>query len=319
MFENCTNLNSVTCLATNISASYCTYYWLDGVAATGTFTKAASTDWSGKTGASGIPSGWTAIPVIPGEFSVSSTKKVFFSQGNLQATYSGSAWTWAFAEHQWDYIGNAAGNTKVTASSPFVSENATVDLFGWVGESSSWDDVNKYGITSSDSSALEKADGYGNGSSDELKSDWGKLAITNGGNTANFGWRTLSHTEWLYLFNYRIVNGGTGAGKSYTLGQSVSGKLGVVLYPDNYTGSEYTTGSDWASFEAAGCVFLPAAGYRDVTSVSNVGSNGYYWSESYNGRSYAFCVLFNSNHLDVTNSSMARCYGSSVRLVRDAN
>ena len=58
MFMGCTNLNSVTCLATNISASEATSGWLVGVAADGTFTKAAGmTDWT--TGESGIPSGWT--------------------------------------------------------------------------------------------------------------------------------------------------------------------------------------------------------------------------------------------------------------------
>jgi len=59
MFQGCTSLNSVTCLATNISASDCTTDWLDGVAATGTFTKAASmADWTIDS-ASGIPAGWT--------------------------------------------------------------------------------------------------------------------------------------------------------------------------------------------------------------------------------------------------------------------
>lgn len=63
MFLGCTNLNSVTCLATNISASSCTTDWLSGVAATGTFTKAASmTSWS--SGASGIPSGWTVADYV---------------------------------------------------------------------------------------------------------------------------------------------------------------------------------------------------------------------------------------------------------------
>lgn len=58
MFIGCTNLNSVTCLATDISASEATSGWLVGVAADGTFTKAAGmTDWM--TGESGIPSGWT--------------------------------------------------------------------------------------------------------------------------------------------------------------------------------------------------------------------------------------------------------------------
>jgi hypothetical protein len=58
MFWGCTSLNSVTCLATDISASDCVYKWLDNVAASGTFIKAAGmTDWP--SGANGIPSGWT--------------------------------------------------------------------------------------------------------------------------------------------------------------------------------------------------------------------------------------------------------------------
>lgn len=61
MFSGCSKLSSVTCLATNISARGCTDSWLFGVAASGTFTKAAGADWSGKTGASGIPNGWTVV------------------------------------------------------------------------------------------------------------------------------------------------------------------------------------------------------------------------------------------------------------------
>ena len=58
MFNRCSNLNSVTCLATNISASNATDDWLKGVAATGTFTKASTmTGWSESE--DGIPTGWT--------------------------------------------------------------------------------------------------------------------------------------------------------------------------------------------------------------------------------------------------------------------
>ena len=57
MFKGCTNLSSITCLATNISANYCTSDWVNGVAANGTFTKAASMD-SWTTGGNGIPTGW---------------------------------------------------------------------------------------------------------------------------------------------------------------------------------------------------------------------------------------------------------------------
>ena len=58
MFHSCRNLNYIKCLATNISANSCTSSWVDGVAATGTFVKAASmSSWT--SGTSGIPNGWT--------------------------------------------------------------------------------------------------------------------------------------------------------------------------------------------------------------------------------------------------------------------
>ena len=93
--------------------------------------------------------------------------------------------------------------------------------------------------------------------------------------------------------------------------------LGVVLYPDGYTGSTYS-GSDWDTFEAAGCVFLPAAGYRSGAGVSSEGDLGYYWLSTavdaysayglYFYGSYVFPVYYNG-----------RCYGSSVRLVQNLN
>lgn len=58
MFYLCSSLNYVKCLATNISATECTLYWLDGVAESGTFVKASSmSSWT--TGANGIPANWT--------------------------------------------------------------------------------------------------------------------------------------------------------------------------------------------------------------------------------------------------------------------
>jgi hypothetical protein len=60
MFNGCTNLNTIKCLATYISATGCTLNWVKDVAASGTFTKKASmTSWTTKTGNDGIPSGWT--------------------------------------------------------------------------------------------------------------------------------------------------------------------------------------------------------------------------------------------------------------------
>ena len=63
MFYKCTKLNYIKCLATDISATNCTNGWVNGVASTGTFVKAAGmTSWT--TGTSGIPIGWTVEEYI---------------------------------------------------------------------------------------------------------------------------------------------------------------------------------------------------------------------------------------------------------------
>jgi hypothetical protein len=60
MFRDCSRLNYIKCLATDISASYCTNSWVTGVAATGTFEKTPS--MTGRTtGNNGIPTNWTVI------------------------------------------------------------------------------------------------------------------------------------------------------------------------------------------------------------------------------------------------------------------
>ncbi len=58
MFYDCTSLNYIKCLASNISATACTYEWVHGVASAGTFVKHLdATSW--KTGGHGIPTNWT--------------------------------------------------------------------------------------------------------------------------------------------------------------------------------------------------------------------------------------------------------------------
>ena len=264
--------------------------------------------------------------MLPGTFSVSDSKKVHFSQGNLQATYDGSSWTWAFADNQY---GRAAGNTKVTATSPYISGEGTVDLFGWVGGSSTFDGVAQYGITSS--TATNNINGYGNNSTENLKFDWGTLAIRNGGNTSNCGWHTLTggydeSAEWKYLFNSRSTS------TSYAKAHLFCTTYGVILFPDNYThptgvaaptgvnatgntswNANTYTDVEWAKMEAAGAVFLPAAGYRHESSVRDL-DYGYYWSSTTGNKNIARTVHFRSGGLD-PNSSSNRSYGCSVRLV----
>ena len=258
------------------------------------------------------------------KFTVASGTKVNFSKGNLQATYNGSTWSWGFAEHQWDYIGNAEGNTKVTNTTPFVSGysgySTTVDLFGWVGESSSWDGAAQYGITSNTESFLSIVDGYGKNANENLMSDWGNTIVD--GNT----WRTLTSDEWNHLFTGR-----TDAAQKYGHG-SIDGVKGIVILPDIWvlpTGLSFTAGNSawtnsytteqWTQMEAAGAVFLPAAGYRNGTTVTSVFNDkpiGSYWSSSSysSNNTDAYYVTFSSGSL--SQAYHYRYYGGSVRLVR---
>ena len=268
-------------------------------------------------------------------FSVAADKKVIFSPGNLQATYDGSSWSWATAKNQWDYIGNAEGNTKVTNASPYVADysgtSTTVDLFGWVGASSTWTGAAMYGITSA--TTTNSTDTYGNISNEALKSDWGT--------TIGTGWRTLAKEEWVYLFNTRAsgatVNGTSDARYTHaTINTNGTPVNGMILFPDGVTiaADEATTwgsingnsawgtqctSAQWKALEAKGCIFLPAAGGRSAATVSSSGSSGYYWSSSsLTDEDDASCVCFFSNNLYLPNDNN-RNRGISVRLVRDAN
>ena len=267
--------------------------------------------------------------LLAGVFSVSSTKKVCFSKGNLQATYNGTDWTWAFAENQWDYIGNAAGNTSIDGNGTVSASNVTVDLFGWVGASSTWTGAAQYGI--SNSKATNNTDGYGNKGSDALKSDWGNTISD--GNT----WFTLTSGEWTYLLNARSASTVGGTEKGRYAKAKVNDVQGVILFPDTYThpdgvtaptgvnatgnagwnGNNYDA-TAWAKMEAAGCVFLPAAGYRSQASVDSAGSCGQYWSSSpwTSNANMAYYVYFYSAGLLPARYG-SRYNGNSVRLVQE--
>lgn len=217
--------------------------------------------------------------MIPGLFSVSASKKVYFAKGNLQLVGENS---WKFADKQWDCFGDTQANNNR-------------DLFGW-------------GTGDNPNQTSEDNDNYA------TFTDWGNNSFLQA--QLGTGWRTLSNDEWHYLFKTRTVKDGKGAGHSYTLGQSVNGRLGAVIYPDGYTGTLYT-GSDWNTFEAAGCVFLPAAGARWGNTVGYFGESGYYWSSTPKEDNSAYSVNITSDQLYTNNAPFYRNNGQSVRLVRD--
>ena len=266
---------------------------------------------------SGISVALAAIPgTLSGLFSVSSTKQVLFSKGNLQAVFTSaytSTCTWQFAANQWGYIGTASGGANRYVDNNQVTTAGTVDLFGWVGASAS---LAAYGINKSTNTTH-----YGTGASEALMEDWGT--------TMGSGWRTLTKDEWVYLFDTRATTSGVRFAKA-----TVNSVSGVILLPDDWSTSYYSlsntnnkgvnytsnsiTSSDWTSkLEAHGAVFLPAAGCRNSQSVSDAGSKGRYWSSTTYNANQAYYVTFTSGALSPENLEY-RLYGCSVRLVRDA-
>ena len=250
---------------------------------------------------------------INGVFSVSASQRVYFSQGNLQ--YKASNGTWRFATNQYDYIGEANSNIS-------SSYNGYIDLFGW--GTSGWDNGNVYYHPYDTQNNGNSSQGYGYGPTDgtnytynltgaDANADWGYNPINNGGGQAD-QWRTLTHEEWKYLFAH------------HTYGKHcVHGQNGVIILPDGMsTAAGFTSGmngwtsvsdANWTNMHNAGAVFLPAAGSRYGTSVTAVGSAGYYWSASHNGSNGAWCLRVDDNHYIGNGYWSLRYLGQSVRLV----
>lgn len=273
---------------------------------------------------------------LTGKFTINSSgDMVCFSKGNLQASTNneGESWTWKFAENQWDYIGEATANTSLRINGT-VYADGTADLFGWVGASSNWTGANQYGLSSAGN---EGGADYGNVYGEPLKSDWGTLPISNGGNVANSGWRTLTIEEWTYLLHTRAsgstVFGTTNARYVHaTINIDVNAVSGIILFPDgvrirnaevsetgdvvngNTTQPTKCTAAEWSALEAKGCVFLPPAGYRYMQGVSWAGEGGFYWScSSRDGDVYYMNLSGGSLECG---SWAPRNWGMSVRLVR---
>ena len=276
-------------------------------------------------------------------YKISKTDSVYFSQGNLQFTTQGSHKTadstakgvWRFAENQWNVLGDGNEN---------IAEDYTgwIDLFGW--GTSGWDSGAKaYQPWSKSESSVDydyylgryeyynltSAYGYAN-------ADWGVYnAISNGGNEPN-KWRTLTHAEWIYLFQ----------NNKWTLGyiktSEKDSSLCFMLIPATFTAPEGTTMTvlstttsstsmsvsvpstnkytteQFASLEKLGVVALPCGGWRSGVSLNyvDVAPSCYYWSSS--GSVYSFAYVFNFSSMYVYSSlSKGRRIGGSVRLVQD--
>lgn len=258
---------------------------------------------------------------LSGVFSVSASKKVLFSQGNLQ--YLPATGEWQFAKQQYDYVG--LSNKKISET-----YDGWIDLFGWGTSGAPQKEIGLGYVHCSAPTSVELTPlSYGNGfygpMEDEkanfFKSDltaegglfdWGiRNPIINGGNKPGL-WRTLTYAEWVYLLFERPK-----ASQLLALG-SISGINGLFICPDNYnadnvlqtiatSGYKYTeessvsgfynqygnfadanafTEKEWEQLEKEGIVFLPTSGCRYGKSVSSINNSGWYWTATHTNVGY---------------------------------
>ena len=227
--------------------------------------------------------------------------------------------TWRFAVKQWDCIG--ANNACASGS-----YKGWIDLFGW-GTSGHLHGANCYQHWSTSGTSGDYY-AYGTASNSLFdqtgEADWGSNAISNGGDRPN-QWRTLTTEEWDYLLNTR-------SGKRFAKAK-VNGVKGLIVLPDGWKTTYYSlsetnnaeasyssnvvTADQWQTLEQYGAVFLPAAGFRNQSTVSYANSRGYYWSSSSYNNGNASCVKFTDAASSVGYSP--KYYGGSVRLVCQSN
>ena len=249
------------------------------------------TDYSGYPVVAAPNYGMTTADVVANSyFSVADGKFVQFSTGNLQ--YEVGTNTWSFASKQYEVIGGEAydpanpTNTNYGMNEPGYT--GKLDLFGWSSDG-------KFGVNPSNTDA----------NYEDAFADWGSLVNEE-------GWYTLTKDEMNYILNRKKD------GKKLWALATVCGMNGLILLPDNWNTSttlEYgyvpadwnyvmnqLDATAWATFEAAGAVFLPEGGTRvgghgnkdnatgpsldtpgatdahgDYFHVDNVGEMGYYW------------------------------------------
>ena len=236
-------------------------------------------------------------------FSVAEGRQVMFSPGNLQFCTVGNhtiaegtaTGTFRFAEHQYDYLGQA---------NALVSDTNTgwIDLFTW--GSSGWH-VAPYSEKDGDYD-IESLCG------NEAYADWG--VYNSIGNDTPGMWRTLTCDEWDYLVNRRASSSVDGVDSARYAEATVCGVAGLILLPDqferpatltliaNINHNNFTisfndnvyNAEEWVLMEKAGAVFLPAAGFRGGTWLSTIGEGGSYWASTCNAarQAVADCLGF---------------------------
>ena len=266
-------------------------------------------------------------PRMEGEFSVSYTKKVYFSCGNLQYNLSSGDWRFAtlgtmaytmlpanfhfYPSYANAYMMEPAGNVGTNYGS-YTANDGWISLFGWgaTGEGgilpnlTSTIDADYYHVDSYSGSVAPRMAG--------TNYDWGvrndifnPLAEDPSIPDPAGTWRMLTEDEWQFLFwqrswpyNYVIVNFGNGITMP-----------GLVLYPDGVSVKPECVTADITAFGKnmveitskefedliyfVGCAFLPMYTERNGASVSIPDGTlrmCHYWSSSDSTSTHALAL-----------------------------
>ena len=286
---------------------------------------------------------------INGLFTINTNgDQVYFSKGNLQ--YQASTNIWRFAENQWDYVGNANEGTVYEGGTKCNNALVSQNYSGWIDNFCWGTSGYNHGAVCYQpwSTSMNNNDYWAYGNSDSnldsqtpAIADWGYNAISNGGNTENSGWRTLTQPEWQYLLTSRATTSGIRYAKGRIEISAGSYVNGLIMLPDDWNSSNYALNNtnstsvdytsntisveDWMNvFEVNGAVYLPAGGWRHGTTV-NMGTNGglykegIYWTTTSYGSYTAYDIIINPTYFLISNPDAAGRYaGLNVRLAMDA-
>ena len=240
---------------------------------------------------------WATEVALNGRFSVDANgSKVAFSPGNLQ--YQASTDTWRFAPSQYTIL---PGLYNEQRSATFAQ---WIDMFYWGKLTAPW--------------AQDDTDW----------NEWGTLM-----STEDETWRTMTAAEWNYLFNGR-PNADSLHSRGRITEPGVVNMQGMILLPDDWTLPEGLTftpdaayagniynQAQWTAMEAAGAVFLPAAGFMESGTYNYGNTRGWYWSKTFQPLTNDYPTRFYTFHFDydetVTPYAVLSSYdAASVRLVK---
>ena len=253
-----------------------------------------------------VPTG-AANGAINAKFSISATKQVYFSKGNLQLVGEDM---WQFAEHQYDYFGgNQSDNHR--------------DLFGW----GTGDNPNLTSTTPSDYATFtDWGTNMGAGWRTLTADEWTYLFTGRTSVTTRYCKAKVNGVGGVVLFPDTYTHPA-----GVTAPQNINPPATSTADGGTSFAANVWSLADWEKMEAAGCVLLPVTGFREGNSITlqgetmglspSVSIRGFYWSSSDEGSENAkdgtlFCI---DGRLWYSDRNHPRTQGNAVRLVYDPN